>query len=668
MSNEKEMQQKEMQQLVASLNQYAHAYYVLDEPLISDAIYDQQYDALAALEAETGVVLPGSPTQRVGDAVLPGFEKVTHKKALLSLNKAQTNDQLEAFIKTVTKEWHNSTSGTTTGYPMPTFVVMEKLDGLTLNVTYEAGELALAATRGTGEIGENVTAQARTINNLPLSLTTDVRVAFHGEALMTQKAFDVYNKTALEPLKNLRNGAAGALRNLNVAETRRRNLSALFYDITETTETFHTLSEKLDWMQAQGLPTVAYTVCETLEDVIEAVTAIADRRADLQYDIDGVVVRVNETAFAEEMGVTSKFPRSAIAYKFEAEETTTILRDVEWTVGRTGRINPVALLDPVTIGGVTIQRATLNNMADIQKKGVHIGSTIIIRRSNDVIPEIMGTLGDDAGTTPILKPTVCPACGQETVDEGPFVLCENTLGCKPQLTKAIVHFTKREAMNIVGFSEKTAEQFIEAGIIDDVADLYTLEEKKDAILALPRFGEKKYIKLLEELEASRHMPLNRFVYALGMPTIGRTASRDLVKQFGTLTAIRSASEADLTDVPAFGAIMAHHVYTWFRLPANVSLLERLLGFITIEEGTEEAPVVASPFTGKTVVITGSLANGSRTELKAQLEAMGATVSGAVSAKTDYLIAGEKAGSKLKKAETLGTTVLTEAAYYQLIEE
>lgn len=661
-------QTEQMNALVRELNRYSHEYYVLDNPTVSDAIYDQKYDLLAALEKETGIILKGSPTQRVGDRILPGFKKVQHKSPLWSLDKAQSLEELESFWKSVEKSWE-SFRETNPAAKRPTFVVMEKLDGLTLNTTYDtSGELSLSATRGTGEIGEDVTEQSRTVVNLPQALDYSNRLAIHGEAIMTKKAFAEYNTTAKEPLKNLRNGAAGAIRNLNIAESRKRKLSAMFYDITDTVENFETLSDKLFFMESQGIPTVNYSVCSSFENIVEEVRKIQEARASLQYDIDGVVIKVNELDLAEFMGYTSKFPRFGIAYKFEAEETTTTLLEVEWAVGRTGRINPKAILSPVDLGGVTVQRATLNNMDDIAKKGVRLGSEVIIRRSNDVIPEITGTienLDQPDNTSPIEALENCPACNHPLIQDGAFLYCENTLGCQPQLVKAVVHFCQREALNIEGFSIKTAEQFVEKGIIDDMSDLYHLEMKKDDILSLPKFGQKKYDNLLNSVESAKTTTLPRFIYGLGIKNVGLSTAKDLSAHFHTLDAIRQASVEELLAVPDVGSIVAEHIHHWFH-SNNDALLERLLGIIQVEE-VVEAEVTVSPFTDKTVVVTGTMNRFSRKEIKDYLESMGAKVSGSVSKKTDYLVHGENAGSKLAKAQDLGVSILTEAEFEDLMQ-
>lgn len=654
------VEMKRMEDLVRELNRYSHEYYVLDEPSVSDAVFDQKFDELGVLEKETGVILDGSPTQRVGDSILPGFKKVTHKRPLLSLNKAQTDNELEDFWNTLTKEWKEYS-----GLDMnPQVIVMEKLDGLTLNETFEDGQLTIAATRGTGEIGEDITEQAKTIRNVPQRLSSNQTLAIHGEAVMTKKAFEEYNKTAKEPLKNLRNGAAGALRNLNLAETRKRKLSAMFYDITDSEIEFGTLAQKIVHLKELGIPVVEYRVCDSLEGIKKEIERIESNRLNLQYDIDGVVIKANSVPFAEQLGFTSRFPKSAIAWKFEAEESTTKLIDVEWTVGRTGRVNPVAILEPVEIGGTTISRATLNNMDDINKKGVKIGSEIIIRRSNDVIPEIMGTIENEDETKEINRPTHCPACSSSLHQKGAFVFCTNTLGCGPQLAKAIVHFARREAMDIVGLSDKTAEQLIEEKIIEDVSDLYVLESKKEEILNLPRFGEKKYQNLINEINESKTIEVNRFLYALGIENVGRSASRDIMKHFKTFDNFIVATDEQLMEIPDVGVTLVQNIREWFGTPDNEELVGRLLSHITLIE-EEELESVDSPFTGKAIVITGTMNQFTRKEIKDYLESVGAKVRGSVSKNTDFVIAGEKAGSKLTKAQELGVAVLSEEDFSKM---
>lgn len=658
----------EMKDLVKLLNKYSEEYYVYDAPSVLDSIYDQKYDELIALEKETGVIIPGSPTQRIGGRILPGFEKVIHNTKLWSLDKAQTKDELKDYFERVMKAWEEYKK-INPSTPKPRFIVMQKLDGLTLNVEYdENGDLDRSASRGSGEIGENVTEQSKTITNLAHSIDYNNHIGVHGEVIMTKKAFEEYNRKANTPLKNLRNGASGAIRNLNLDECAKRKLSIMFYNITDTVENFENLSDMLNFIKELGLPTVEYKTCDTFEEIVSEVENINKERSSLQYDIDGAVVKVDHLGLCEFMGYTVKYPKFAIAFKFEAEETTTKLLDVEWSVGRTGRVNPTAILEPVDLAGVTVKRATLNNMDDILKKGVKIGSEVIIRRSNDVIPEILGVLEyeNDNNITEINAPTTCPACGSKLIRDGAFYFCENTLGCRPQLTKSIVHFSQRDAMNIEGFSDKTAEQFVDKGIINTVADLYNLEPQKDKITTLEKFGERKYEKLIKSVEASKKCSLFQLVYGLGISNVGLKTAKDLSKHFKTLANIKNATIFQLLEVSEVGEIIADSVYQWFNSERNIALLDALLTHLKIEE-VKEAITIENPFLGKTVVVTGTLTNYGRTDIKNKLEGLGAKVSGSVSKKTDYVLCGKEAGSKLDKAMELGIKTITEAEFEDMLK-
>ncbi len=657
-----------IENLVKELNRYAYEYYTLDNPSISDKSYDKKYDDLVALEKETGYILSNSPTQRVGDRVLPGFKKVTHTRKLWSLDKAQNYEELE--------KWYNTVMSAYTEYkkinpnaPKPRFVVSKKFDGLTINSTYDNNELILSATRGTGEVGEDVTEQSKTIMNLPLTIPYIGLIKVHGEALMTKKAFEEYNKTAKESLKNLRNGASGALRNLNVSETAKRRLIISFYDITETNEKLSSYSEKLEMLKELGLPCAEYKICNTLEEVNEEIEVIKSQRESLPFDIDGVVIKVDDLGLSEYMGYTIKYPKFAVAFKFESEETTTKLIGVEWRIGRTGRLNPTALLKPVDLMGVTVKRATLNNMDDIARKGVKIGAKVIIRRSNDVIPEILGVIEESLNNADIVDievPKYCPSCGSELVKDGVFYVCENTLGCKPQLVKSVDHFGQREAINIEGFNEKTAELFIDNNIIESVVDLYNLETKKEAIINLDKFGVRKYAKLVGNIEKSRNCTLHQLIFGLGILNVGIKTAKDLAKYFLTLDNIRNASIEDLLKVPDVGDTIADSIYQWFRSEKNTKLLDELLMHLNIKV-VEVKEATENPFNGKTVVATGSLNNYSRSQIKAKLESLGAKVSGSVSKKTNYVIVGADAGSKYDKAVELGVPTLTEEEFENMLK-
>ncbi|MFY8250562.1 NAD-dependent DNA ligase LigA [Clostridium perfringens] len=658
---------KLIEELVEELNKYAYEYYVLGNSSVTDKDYDKKYYELVDLEKETGYKLPYSPTQRVGDVILPEFKKYTHKARLWSLDKAQTLEEI--------REWHNRNVKFLEEYnrtsdeelPPLKYILTKKFDGLTINLSYdENGVLVTGATRGTGAIGEDVTAQVKTIKSIPLKIDCHDFLEIHGEAIMTTEAFEKYNSEAETPLKNLRNGAAGALRNLNVAETAKRNLSAFFYDVGyKEGAPFKTYMEMLNFIKVKGFPMDDYIrECKTLYEIQKEIDYIRDIRFDLNYDIDGLVIAIDDIRTRELLGYTVKFPKWAIAYKFEAQEATTKLLDVEWNVGRSGRVSPTAILDPVELAGVTVKRATLNNMDDIARKGVRLGAEVFVRRSNDVIPEIMGVVPESLeGTKEIEEPKVCPACGAHLVHEGVHIYCENTLGCKPQMVKTIVHFAGREAMNIAGFSEKTAEQLFEKLDIRDISDLYKLEYEK--LLDLDKFGPKKAQNLLDAIEKSKDCTLEAFLYSLGIPNVGVKTAKDLVKRFESLENLEKATFEELVSVQDVGDIVARSIIEFFKEERTLKVINELLS-LGVNPHYEKKEVLESPFMGKTVVVTGTLENYSRTLIKEKLESLGAKVSGSVSKKTDFVIAGEAAGSKYDKAKSLGVTILSEEEFENMI--
>ncbi|MDU6877924.1 MAG: NAD-dependent DNA ligase LigA [Clostridium botulinum] len=659
---------EKMKELVEELNQYAYEYYVLDNPSISDKEYDLKYDELVNLEKEINVTLSYSPTQRVGDNILSEFSKYTHKGRLWSLDKAQNMNQLI--------EWHNRNLKVIEQYnamseeklPELRYIVTKKFDGLTVNCTYDAnGILIKGATRGTGIIGEDITAQIKTIKTVPLKIKNNHVVEIHGEAIMTKEAFEKYNKNAKVPLKNLRNGAAGALRNLDVKETARRNLSAFFYDIgyNEGPE-FKSYTEMMKFIKDMGLPQDNYIKeCTNMEEVKKEIQYIESIREELEYDIDGVVIVVDDIKTREILGYTIKFPKWAIAYKFEAKEITTKLLDVEWNVGRSGRVTPTALLEPVELGGVTVKRATLNNMDDIRRKNVKLGAKVLVRRSNDVIPEIMGVVGESLeGTKEIEVPEKCPYCGSYLVQNGVHYYCENTLSCKPQMVKSIVHFASREAMNIAGFSEKTAEQLFEKLDIKSIGDLYKI--RKEELLTLDKFGDKKSQNLINAIENSKNCDLPSFIYALGIPNVGKKTASDLVAKFKTLENIKNATMEQLVEVPDVGEIVAKSIYDFFADEKIINNIEELLN-LGVKPYYKEEIVNENPFINKTIVITGSLNNYTRGEIKDKLQSLGAKVSNSVSKNTDYVLVGEKPGSKYEKAVKLGVKVIGEDEFSNMIK-
>lgn len=658
---------EKLKKLVEELNKYSREYYVLDSPTITDKNYDIKYDELKKLEKETGITLSYSPTARVGDRIVSEFQKYTHKKRLWSLDKAQKNDELV--------EWHSRNVKFIEAYnalneeKLPTlkYVLTKKFDGLTINCTYDKGGILInSATRGTGVVGENITSQSKTIKSLPLKIDNNFVFEIHGEAIMTKKAFDKYNKAAVTPLKNLRNGAAGALRNLNLKETAKRNLSAFFYDIAYNEGTpFKTYIQMMNFIKEKGFPVDKYIkTCISVEEIETEIKYIDSIRNTLEYDIDGVVIVIDDIRTRELMGNTVKFPKWALAYKFEAEEATTQLLAVEWNVGRSGRITPTALLNPVELAGATVKRATLNNMDDIKRKKVKIGSEVFIRRSNDVIPEIMGVTNEnEEDTIEILPPDICPYCNSVLVRDGVHYFCENTLSCRPQLTKSIVHFGGREAMNIEGFSERTAEQLFEKLGIKAIADLYRL--KKEELLSLDKFADKKAENLLSSIEKSKHCDLDAFIYALGIPNVGKKTATDLSKRFKSLNMIMEASFDEFISVQDIGDIVAQSVIEFFSSEKIKKNIEELIE-LGVEPYFEEYETLENPFTDKTIVVTGSLENYGRIEIKEKLESLGARVSTSVSKKTNYVLAGKEAGSKYDKALELGVEILTEKEFETMI--
>ncbi|WP_244835488.1 NAD-dependent DNA ligase LigA [Clostridium sp. BJN0001] len=653
--------------LVEKLNRYAYEYYTLDDPSVTDKEYDKEYDKLSKLEEETNYILPYSPTQRVGDTVLEGFTKYTHKAPLWSLGKAQSLEEI--------REWHNRNVKFVKhmreiGEDLPPlkYILTKKFDGLTINLTYdENGILQIGATRGTGITGEDVTPQIKTIKRVPLKIDNHNVVEIHGEAVMTEEAFEKYNESAKVPLKNLRNGAAGALRNLNVKETARRNLSAFFYDVGYNEGTpFKTYKEMMAFIKEKGLPVDDYMkTCITMDEIEKEIEYIKNIRFDLNYDIDGIVIVIDDIKTRELLGYTIKFPKWAVAYKFEAQEATTKIKDVSWSVGRSGRIAPTAILQPVELAGATVQRATLNNMDDIRRKGIRIGANVVVRRSNDVIPEITGVVKDSLdGTSEIMPPTVCPACGSHVFLDGAHYFCENTLSCKPQLVKSIVHYASREAMDIAGFSEKTAEVLFEKLNIKSISDLYNL--KKEDLLKMPKFGDKKADNLLNAIEKSKNCSLDAFIYALGIPNVGVKTARDLANKFESFEKLRNASFDDLVEIPDIGDVVARDIAAFFKEENVINTIEKIFE-CNVNPVFIKNEVKENPFEGKTVVPTGTLENFSRIGIKEKLVSLGAKVSGSVSKKTDYVLAGENAGSKLDKAQSLNVKVISEEEFLNMLK-
>lgn len=642
----------DMRSLVDYLNKTAYAYYVLDDPLISDREWDELYNQLLKMEKETGVVLPDSPSIRVGGDPLPEFQKHRHINRLWSMDKVQNEAELNAWFDRTEKLWSQAE-----GLPPLAFGVEYKLDGLTLNLTYDHGVLIQAATRGNGEVGEAILPQARTIRDVPLTIPWQGLIEVHGECIMRLSALKKYNETAQEPLKNARNAAAGALRNLDPAVTAARKLSAFFYSVgTIENPPYSDHVGMMRFIREQGFPVSPYfQQAESREDVMGLIRRIEEDRPHLDFLIDGAVVKVMDYRTREMMGHTEKFPRWEVAYKFAAEENTSTLEKVTWELGRTGKLTPLAHVTPVDFAGVTVKKATLNNMGDIQRKKLTLGCTVWIRRSNDVIPEIMGKVDDGVTGTPILPPERCPACGGELTWRGAHLYCLNRESCRPQAVARLSHFASRDAMNITGFSEKTADLLYDQLYVRDAADLYRLTAEQ--LQALDGFQDKRAQNLMDALEESKHCPLSRFLLAIGIPNIGSKTARDLSAAFGTLEGVRSARMDQLLAMDDVGEIVAQSVIDFFSFPENNRMVDALLAAGVSPQA--EAKAAGGPFAGMTMVVTGTLPTLSRQEAEDFIRDRGGKAASSVSKKTSYVVVGENAGSKLSKAQALGIPLLTE---------
>lgn len=660
--------QNRIRELVDLLNELNYYYYTLDSPKVSDKEYDALYDELLSLESKTGTILSDSPTQRVGGAPLEKFEKHRHLGSLWSLDKGQSYGELRSWDQRARKLIEQYNLEHDEKLPQPTYVMELKFDGLTINLTYKDGNLVQGATRGNGVIGEAILPQLKTIKSMPLSIEHKGTIEVQGEGLMPLSALEKYNETAVEPLKNARNAAAGALRNLDPRVTAERKLIAYFYNVgySEGLD-FKTHVEMIKFLKENRFPVNDYfKLFNSIEEVIEEIERVKEDRKGLDILTDGLVIKINDMRTREALGYTQKFPRWAIAYKFEAEEVTTKLLEIEWNVGRTGKVTPTALLEPIDIGGVTVKRATLNNWDDIQRKRVAIGCRVWIRRSNDVIPEIMGTVEDSCDNTEeILKPEKCPACDSELVQEGVHIFCPNSLSCKPQLVSRLVHYASRDAMNIEGFSEKTAYQLFEEIHLKDISGLYEL--KLEDIVNLERFGPKKAQNLLDAIQKSKDCTLDSFIYALGIPNVGKKTATDLADEFKSLEKIMGATHEQLIKVPDIGDIVANSIVEFFHDEKIVGSINNLLSEGIKIRYEHEALEEETMFTDKTVVITGTIEGYSRIQVEALVKKMGGKTSGSVSKKTDFVIVGEEAGSKADKARELGISIITGAEFIDIVK-
>ena len=641
-------------ELVDVLNKWAHEYYVLDNPTVSDKEYDALYDELRRLEEESGEVYPDSPTRRVGGEPIKGFEKHTHIARLFSLDKAVSTDELRAFLTRVDK----GVAG------QKDYTVEYKFDGLTVCLTYDKGQFVRATTRGNGIVGEDVTAQVLTIKSFPLKIKYQGTLEVRGEAVIRLSVLEKYNQTADEPLKNARNAAAGAIRNLDPKITEKRRPDIYFYDVNYLSDGAPmSQTNAHQFLIDEGFKVFPYfRVCHTEEEVLSAIDEIKKERKMLDVLTDGAVIKLDDAEKRDELGFTDKFPRWALAYKFEAEEVTTLLKDVIWQVGRTGKLTPLALLDPVDLGGATVSRATLNNYGDILRKDVKIGSRVLVRRSNEVIPEILGATEHYEHSTAVEKPTVCPACGTAVSEIGAHLFCPNKL-CTPRIVAALDHYASKNAMNIDGFSESTAEQLVAKKNVTKYSDLYKLTEQD--LAELEGFKDKKIKNLLTEIEKSKTPTLDAFIYAIGVEGVGRVAAKDLATRFKNMENLKTATLDDLIALDNVGEITANAILEYFKDESNLTELKNLEEAGVSPTWSEEKK--EGIFSGESVVLTGTLTEFKRSQAQTLIEERGGVCQSSVTAKTTLVIAGSEAGSKLAKAQKLGIKIIDEQTFKSMLE-
>ena len=660
--------QQQIDTLRQDLRRYEYEYHVLDNPTIPDAEYDRLFHQLKALEAaHPELITADSPTQRVGAKPLSGFAQIRHEIPMLSLDNAFSDEEFYAFVKRIEDRLIR--------LPDPlTFCCEPKLDGLAVSILYVNGVLTQAATRGDGTTGEDITANIRTIRNIPLQLLMDnppARLEVRGEVFMPHEGFARLNQHALEKgektFANPRNAAAGSLRQLDPKITSKRPLvlNAYGIGIAEGVDLPNTHYDRLQWLKSIGIPVnPEIRLCNGTDEVLDFYRDIQNKRSSLGYDIDGTVLKINDIALQEKLGFISKAPRWAIAYKFPAQEELTRLNDVEFQVGRTGAITPVAKLEPVFVAGVTVSNATLHNGDEIERLDIAIGDTVVIRRAGDVIPQIIGVLHDrrPADARPIVFPETCPVCDSAIVHiEGEAVArCTGGLFCAAQRKEALKHFVSRKAMDIDGVGGKLIEQLVDRELVHTPADLFKLD--LTTLTRLERMGTKSAENALASLEKAKNTTLARFIFALGIREVGEATALNLANHFKTLEALQNADLEALQQVPDVGEVVANRILAFWHEPHNVAVVNDLIAQGVHWETVETKEVTENRFKGKTVVLTGTLTQMGRNEAKALLQDMGAKVSGSVSAKTDFVIAGDAAGSKLTKAQELGVAVLTEEEF------
>ncbi len=640
-----------MEEMVETLNRWAYEYYVLDAPSVSDQHYDALYDRLTALEKKEGRVLPDSPTRRIGGEPLKNFEKYNHLEKSYSLDKVQSFNELEAWVTKIK-----------TAYPGAVFTVEYKYDGLNLSITYENGLLIRAVTRGNGVTGEVVTRQVETINSVPLSIGYKELIEVRGEGYMKRSSLAAYNeKHADEPLKNTRNGVAGAIRNLDPSVTAGRKLDMVFYSLGYNTLKLRSQTELNEFLKENRFATNGvFRRCENHEEIRAVIEEIGRTRDSLDFDIDGVVIKTDDFALREELGYTEKFPRWAVAFKFEAEEVVTKLLKVTWMPGRTGKVTPIGHLKPVELCGATISRATLNNIGDIRKKSLKTNSDVYVRRSNDVIPEVLGLAEEGEDSEEINAPEVCPVCGTPLIERGALLYCPNRNGCSEQIVARLELYCSKDGADIEGLSEKTLKLFYEKLGVISPDGLYAL--KTSQLMELEGFKEKKAAKITDSIEKSKEMSLPAFLYALGIENVGTKTAADLAERYGSLEKIMQASVEELIAIEDIGEVVAGSIKDYFSDAENVKMIGRLLAAGVKPIYSEKKEGI---FSGMKFVLTGELEGLVRSEAKKLIEEEGGEVMSSVTKNTDIVVAGENAGAKLEKALKLNVEIWDKA---RLIKE
>ena len=662
------MSKTQYEQLVEQLKEYNYHYYTLDNPLVSDKEYDTLYDELIALESQHPEwITPDSPSQRVGGEVLDGFEKKEHTTPLFSLNKAQTYQELRKFFDDVYKAINK---------PNITFTIELKFDGLTSILRYENGQFVEGRTRGNGKIGEVITAQLKTIKSIPMTIPFKSTIELQGETYMPKDRFEQVNaqieqeyrakignfgalseaeEAMLKDLKfkNARNAAGGSLRNLDTKITASRGLDTFLYNIPYAEDTtFSSQMMMMQFFREQNIKTNPYFhTVETADEAIEFIEKMVLERPNLNYDIDGMVIKVDNAVYRDLLGFTSKHPKWAIAWKFEAEQAETRLTSIVVETGRTGKITPVGLLEPVEIAGATVSRATLNNFEWIEERGLKyaLGATVLVRRSNDVIPEILGVVDGEVGEE-ILTPSACPECGTELVKDGVHLFCKNHEYCPAQQIGKIIHFGSRDAMNIDTFGEETAEQLWDAGLIRSVTDLYTLQVED--LLTLERFAKRKAEKLVQAIENSKTRPLEAFLFGLGIRMVGKGTVERLLRYYDSIEKIAAANVNELREIEDIGDVVAESIYEFFHHPNNQEMLATLKK-LGVEMNHEVKETTGNQLDGLVLVVTGTMPSGrSRNDIENLIKEHGGKTSNSVSDKTNYVVVGEDAGSKEDKARAI----------------